>query len=281
MTAQPDAAPPAALIELNDARVTRDGRTALAGVQLRIPLGRHTAILGPNGCGKSTFIKLMTRELYPQARADGLPAVRILGAAQWNVREMRSRLGIVSGALHDDLLSLPGLRAEDVVLGAFDAMLAAPDPEAVTATMRLRAQQALQRIGAGDLADREYASLSTGEARRVLIARALVHAPQALLLDEPTAGLDLVARARLLSSLRSLARDGITLVLVTHHLEELIPEIAHVVLLRAGEVFADGPRREVLTGETLSALFDAPVVLDDTGTSARLRDIDAGAALDA
>jgi iron complex transport system ATP-binding protein len=246
------------LIELDQARVLRGGRIALDGVRLRLPLGRHTAILGPNGCGKSTFIQLLTRQLYAAAHDDGRPPVRIMGEALWDVRSLRARLGIVTGALHEDLLTLPELTARDVVLGAFDARLAPPDADVDPAWLA-RANTALERADAAHLADRDYASLSTGEARRVLLARALAHSPMALLLDEPAAGLDVVARARLLRTLRRLAGEGITLLLVTHHAEELLPEIGHVVLLRAGRVVADGPRDEVLTARWLSQAFDAPL----------------------
>lgn len=265
----PDATPP--LIELDHASVVRGGRRALDDVSLRIPDGRHTAILGPNGCGKSTFIKLITRELYPLAHDDGRPAVRILGRHLWDVREIRSQLGIVTGALHDDLLDgLPGLTAADVVLGAFEARLArSPDP--ATAAMRQRVDTALARADAAHLAAREYSTLSTGEARRVLVARALVHAPRALLLDEPTTGLDLVARHRLLEILRGLARTGVTLVLVTHHFEELLPEFGHVLLMRDGRVLADAPRARALTVERLSATFGAPLHWDGRpGTAPRV-----------
>jgi iron complex transport system ATP-binding protein len=260
-----DAIPPAApLIELDDARVLRDGRAALDGVSLRLPQGRHTAILGPNGCGKSTFIQVMTRQLYPLAHGDGRAPVRILGEARWDVRALRSRLGIVTGALHEDLLSVPELGVRDVVLGAFDARLAPQDDADPAAPDRHdRAAAALDRVEAGHLAARPYAALSTGEARRVLLARALVHAPQALLLDEPAAGLDVVAHARMLRALRRLAREGVTLVLVTHHAEELIPEIGHVVLLRGGRVVADGSRGAVLTPPLLARAFGGPLRLHD------------------
>ncbi|TWT16960.1 ABC transporter ATP-binding protein [Luteimonas wenzhouensis] len=257
-----------ALIELDQARVLRGGRPALDRVSLCLPQGRHTAILGPNGCGKSTFIQLITRQLYPMAHLDGRPAVKILGQWRWNVATLRSRLGIVTGAMHDDLLGLPGLGVLDVVLGAFEARLAPPDGDPPPAAWLEQARAALERVDADHLADREYATLSTGEARRVLLARALANAPMALLLDEPAAGLDVVARARLLRILRRLAREGVTLVLVTHHAEELIPEIGHVVLLQGGRVLADGPRHEVLVPELLSRAYGAPLRFED-GASPR------------
>ncbi|MDH5834484.1 ABC transporter ATP-binding protein [Luteimonas kalidii] len=251
------------LIELDDARVLRDGRAALDGLSLRLPQGRHTAILGPNGCGKSTFIQVITRQLYPLAHADGRAPVRILGQSRWDVRALRAQLGIVTGALHEDLLSVPELTVRDVVLGAFEARLAPQDADPAPADRQDRAAAALARVEAAHLDARPYAALSTGEARRVLLARALVHAPRALLLDEPAAGLDVVAHARMLRTLRRLARDGVTLVLVTHHAEELIPEIGHVVLLRAGRIVADGPRADVLTPALLARTFGAPLRLHD------------------
>lgn len=251
----------APLLELDHASVVRGDRHALHEVSLRIPAGRHTAVLGANGSGKSTLIQLITRQLYALAHADGRAPVRVLGQERWDVRSLRGQLGIVSGNLHDDLARMPQLHVEDVVLGAFDASLAAPVAGSISGAMRTAAEQAIQRADAAHLAGRSYASLSTGEARRVMVARALVHAPAALLLDEPTAGLDPVARQRLLATMRALMRQGVTLVLVTHHLEEVIAGIEHLVLLRDGKILADGPRTHLFNADWLSRTFDAPMQL--------------------
>ncbi|WP_115560907.1 ABC transporter ATP-binding protein [Xanthomonas arboricola] len=248
-----------ALIELDRASVMRGQIRVLHALRLRIALGQHTAILGPNGCGKSSFIKLITRELYPLARGDGQPAVKVLGQARWQVERLRSQLGIVSGDLSVNLADMPGLDVESAVLSGFFASYVVPPHHEVSDDMRARAREALALARALPLLDRPFAELSAGETRRVLIARALVNRPQALLLDEPSTGLDLVARQYMLDTLRGLARQGITLVLVTHHIEEIVPEIARVILLRAGTVIADGPRDALLTDASLSAAFDGPV----------------------
>ena len=245
---------PASLIELDRASVVRGDNTVLDALSLRIVAGQHTAILGPNGCGKSSFIKLITRELYPLAR-EGESPVKVLGQDRWNINALRTQLGIVTGDLTRDLLDMPDLGVEEAVMTGFFASLVVPEEAEVTDDMRARVSEALALVDASTLATRNVAELSTGELRRVLIARALVHRPQALLLDEPTAGLDLVAQHAFLQLLRGLAQQGITLVLVTHHLEEIIPEIDRVILLRAGTVRADANRATALTSESLSAVF--------------------------
>jgi len=151
---QPDDQTPPPLIELDAASVLRGDRRALDAVSLCLPQGRHTAILGPNGSGKSTFLQLVARQLYPLAHEDGRPAVRILGERLWDVRALRGRLGIVTGAMHDDLASLPELHVEDVVLGAFDARLAPLPKDEATPAMLAQAGQALARVDAAHLAGR-------------------------------------------------------------------------------------------------------------------------------
>lgn len=264
----PDAAPHSThatpLIELDRATVVRGDATVLHALSLRIDAGQHTAILGPNGCGKSTFIKLINRELYPLAR-EGEAPVKILGQDRWNVSALRTQLGLVTGDLTRDLQDMPGLSVEEAVLTGFFASFVLPLDSEITDAMHQRAHEALQRMHATTLAQRAVAEISTGEMRRVLIARALVHRPQALLLDEPTTGLDLVAQHRLLGLLGDLAREGVTLVLVTHHIEEIVPEIDRVILLRNGSVYADGNRAKTLTSENLSAVFGGALQVRQEG----------------
>lgn len=249
---------PAPLIELDRATVVRGGARVLRDISLQLPLGCHTAILGANGSGKSTFIKLISRELYPLARENEAP-VKVFGLRRWNVAELRTRLGLVTGDLSRDLQEMHALRGEDAVVSGFFASFVVPPHRQVEPHMRERARHALARVGAAALGDRRVAELSTGEMRRVLIARALVHQPEALLLDEPTAGLDLVAQQHFLSLLRDLARQDITLVLVTHHLEEIVPEFRRVILLHDGGVLADGAPEGVLTPENLSKAYGGEV----------------------
>jgi len=254
------------LIELDRACVIRGQVRVLHDLSLRIEQGQHTALLGPNGCGKSSFIKLITRELYPLAHGDGTVAVRVLGQTRWQVDRLRSQLGIVTGALSSNLSDMPGLTVEEAVLTGFFASFVVPAFREVSPEMRERARETLAMTGALPLLQRGYAELSAGETRRVLIARALVHRPQALLLDEPSTGLDLIAREQLIATMRELARQGITLVLVTHHIEEIIPEIERVVMLRGGKILADGPRAELLRDAPLSELFGGPIrVVDQAG----------------
>jgi iron complex transport system ATP-binding protein len=259
---------PLNLIELNDATVVLGGRPVLDGLTFAIRAGEHTAILGPNGSGKSTLIKLLTLQLYPVARDNGGPAIRVFGQDRWDVFALRARLGIVSADLHDRLVHgnangvVTGL---DAVLSGFFATQGVFAYQRVTAAMRTQAIDALDRVGVAQLARATLDTMSTGEARRVLIARSLVHRPAALMLDEPTRGLDLVARHEFMERIRVIARQGTTILLVTHHVGEIIPEIDRVILVRRGRVAFDGPKSAVLTSSRLSDVFDAPLAAEESG----------------
>jgi len=247
------------LLTIDRASVMQGDRLVLDQLTLRLADGQHTAILGPNGSGKSTLVKLIARHLYPLAQRDGSGTVRIFGRDRWNVAELRSLLGIVSPAVQLDYTSDTPVEVFDAVVSGFFAARGTSFNHQITDDMRERATEALTQVGAMSLVGRNMVSLSTGEARRVLIARALVHRPRALLLDEPCAGLDMASRRHFLESLRALARSGTTLLLVTHHVEEILPEIENVVLLRDGRVFKQGDKSSTLTDGALSETFGMPV----------------------
>ncbi len=247
----------APLIEFQEVSVVRGARLALDRITLRIGVGEHVAILGPNGCGKSTLIKTIARECYPLVREGS--SVRILGRDTWNVFELRSLLGIVS----NDLMSTftRDVTGRDVVLSGFFSSVGIWSNHHVDDVMREKTQVALERLEVSHLADRLTTEMSSGEARRILIARALVHNPRALLFDEPSTSLDLFAQHELEVMMRRLAQSGIGIVLVTHHLGDIIPETERVILMRGGRIEADGSKLEILTSERLSALFGLSVEL--------------------
>jgi iron complex transport system ATP-binding protein len=268
----------APLLRIQHATVIKGhGKRVLDDISLEIREGEHTAILGPNGSGKSSLLKLITRDYYPLARDGGDPPVTIFGRDRWDVFTLRSLLGIVSADLyHAFTTSSHGRRhGLDVAISGFFASHGLFPHHEVTDDMRRRAAAALALMGASHLAERSVAELSTGEVRRLLIARALVPDPRALLLDEPTAGLDLLAMHRFLETLGGVAQRGKTLILVTHHVEEILPEIERVILLKDGQIFLSGPKRDVLTSQHLSELFDAPIRITESATGYYAATIDA------
>jgi len=256
------------ILELRDATVLKDDRPVLDRVSLTIATGEHTAIVGPNGAGKSILVSLLTHFERPVARVDGTPPVRVFGEDRWNVFDLRSRLGIVSADLHNRFVSGNSegrITAANAVVSAFLASHGILRYGSVTGEMRRRASAALEAVGVGHLARRTLDQMSSGEARRVMLARALVTSPEALVLDEPTTGLDLVARHDFMERVRAIARAGTTLILITHHVEEIVPEITRIVLLRGGRVVQDGSKGQVLTAAALTDLFGLPVVIDEAG----------------
>ncbi len=254
-------------LELNSASVVLGDTKVLDSLTLSIHVGEHTAILGPNGAGKSTFIKLLTLQQYPFASDASASPIRVFGQDRWDVFELRAKFGIVSADLHDRFVhgnSNGVLTGLDAVVSGFFATYGVFAHQRITDVMRRQAMDALGRVGAARLARQTLDTMSTGEARRVLIARALVHNPVALVLDEPTRGLDLVAQHDFMAQVRRIAQQGTTILLVTHHVDEIIPEIARVILLRQGRIACDKSKADALTAKNLSHAFDAPLVVDQT-----------------
>ena len=243
------------LLDFRNLRVMRGQKIALDDFSLRIGAEEHVAILGPNGCGKSTLIKTITRECYPVARDESSTA--ILGEEYWDVFDLRARLGIVS---NDLMLSCTGdACGRDVVLSGFFSSISIFSNHTVDPRHRALADDALAELKISHLAERAVCEMSSGEARRVLIARALVHKPRALLFDEPCNSLDLAAQQSLRQTMRALANSGTAIILVTHELADIVPEIQRVVLMSRGRVVADGPKEEILQVERLAALFGVSV----------------------
>ena len=239
------------LFEFRNLRVMRGQKNALDDFSLRIGADEHVAILGPNGCGKSTLIKTITRECYPVVRPES--SMSILGQDAWDVFKLRAGLGIVS---NDLMLSCTGdACGRDVVLSGFFSSTAIYPNHSVDPQQVALADEALAELNISHLADRPVAEMSSGEARRVLIARALVHKPRALLFDEPCNSLDLSAQQTVRHTMSGLAQSGTAIILVTHELADIVPEIQRVVLMSRGRIVSDGPKEEILQVERLTALF--------------------------
>jgi iron complex transport system ATP-binding protein len=256
------------LLELENARVVRDGRAILDVGSLVIRQGEHLAILGPNGAGKSTLIGLLTRDVLPLWSEP--PAVRFLGRDRVPLDEVRGLVGVVSAAWQEVVdVHLP---VRDVVLGGRFGTLGVPPHVRgrVAAADRSAAAAALAELGLAELSERDMRTLSTGEARRALIARAIVHDPSILVLDEPCAGLDPTAAWQLRATMRHLAAGERTLVLVTHHVEDIVRGIERVVLMRDGAVVADGSVQTELTDDSLSALYGLELELEKRDGEYRL-----------
>lgn len=246
------------VLRLTGVRLVHDGSVVLDGIDWEVRPGERWVVLGPNGSGKTSLVRIASLWLHPSA-GEVEVAGGVLGRV--DVRRHRTRIAVVSAAMAD--LLRPDISALDAVLGAKYAALETWWHHYDDAD-RAAARDALERSGAGRLAGRTFGTLSSGERQRVLLARALAADPALLLLDEPMAGLDLGAREDLVARLAALAGDDDAppLVLVTHHVDELPRGFTHALLLRDGRVTTAGPLDDVLTADALSETFGTRLHLE-------------------
>lgn len=245
------------ILDIQHATVYRGDTSVFSDFSLSLHEGEHVAILGPNGAGKSTLLKLLAGEVHPFPNDE--THIRLFGEEQWNVWDVRKRLGMVSHDLQRQYMDqVIGLK---VILSGFYASIGTYRHQDFTYAQIAMADKMLEEMGAGSLRERRFGEMSTGEQRRCLLGRALVHDPTALVLDEPTSGLDLTATFHYLDLVRAHMKRGKTLLLVTHHIHEIPPEVERVVLLKQGKILQDGGKGSVLTEANLSLLFDRSVSL--------------------
>lgn len=251
------------LLQLVDVTIRRDENLILDSLNLAIPRYRHTVILGPNGAGKTSLLRVLDRQYYPSINQQGFQgSVRILGKDDWEVAQLRRRMGIVAASLDHHFSSgrTGRMRVIEAVASGYTATELAEFGLPITDEIRSSVKRSLDAVDAQSLIERRCDTLSTGERRRVLIARALVHMPDILVLDEPTTGLDLAAKDSFLKMVSSLCHNPrLTVVLVTHHLDEIVQEFDYVLLLSQGKIEIQGRAEETLTSRNISHLYGLPV----------------------
>jgi iron complex transport system ATP-binding protein len=246
-------------LRLDRVSFERDGNVILSGIDWEVRRGERWVLLGRNGSGKTSMIRIASLYEHPSS---GI--VEVLGErlGRTDVRILRTRIGLASPALADQIR--PGLSARDVVMCGLHAALE-PWWHHYDDGDRSRATEMLDRMDVGHVADHAFGTLSSGERQRVLLARQLMVDPGIVLLDEPTAGLDLAGREELVEALDQLAASGPAMVLVTHHVEEIPTSFTHVVALRRGRILAKGPIRDTLTADVLSECFELDLELTHHG----------------
>jgi len=255
-----------AIVELEHVNVARGQNIVLHDVSFRVEAGEHLAILGPNGCGKSTLLKTATCELYPIAKPE--TRVRIMGRERWDLTQLKRKMGVVSAELPGrQTLSITGFDA--ILTGFFSSSTLWPNLT-VTDEMRERAEEILKVIDGEKLRTKLVGEMSAGQQRKTMIGRAMAGTAtegdvKMLLLDEPSNALDLAAQRDLREMLRGLAQQGVAILLITHHIADILPEIDRIVMMREGRIVADGTKSELLTEERLGELFGGEIHLSERG----------------
>ncbi|PKL60842.1 MAG: molybdenum ABC transporter ATP-binding protein [Methanomicrobiales archaeon HGW-Methanomicrobiales-4] len=249
------------LLEYRNISIAKGDKVVLHDISVLVKEGENIAIIGPNGSGKSTFLKTITREVYPMNT--GQPTVfRTWGLDNWNVFDLRSHIGVVSNELQHTFTR--NISGRDVLISGFFSSIGLFN-STITHAMEDRADEIGEFLEITHLMKREIADMSSDEARRLLIGRALIHHPKILILDEPTSSLDLHTLHTLRTYLRKIAQRGIGIILVTHQLHDIIPEIHRILMIKDGRIFRDGEKNKIITDNNISELFAIPVKIMEEG----------------
>ena len=247
-------------LELRNVSVVRDGRHILKSVDLDIFKGENVAVIGPNGSGKTTLIKLLRGDIHPYYDEDSPATMRIFGMERWNLFDVRSRMGVVSMDLQNMFRN--DTKVYEVICSGFFNSLDVFRNHTVTEEMVSKVHSCAMMMGIDDLLTRDIENLSLGEMRRALIARAMVTDPDLLVLDEPMTGLDIVMKSKFRAMFDILIEKGVSIVMITHELTDIPASVRRVVMIREGEVFADGDKKELLTDEKVSELYGEPIKVE-------------------
>lgn len=247
------------MIDLQQVTWQKEGKRIIKNVTWEVHKGEHWVLLGLNGSGKTSLLKIITGYIWPM---HGTVSVFGRRFGQTNLQNVRKKIGLMSPHIEEQFLHRSNDTVLDIILSGKHASIGIY--ETIHDEDIERAEQLLHQLHIGTLKEREFCTLSQGEKRKVMLARALMPKPALLILDEPCTGLDLLAKEELLDSIEQMAKeeDGPTLLYVTHHIEEIVPSITHAMLIASGETAAQGRKKEVLTESTLEKTFHLPISLE-------------------
>ena len=244
------------IVEIFNASVIKNDYTLLESVSLKISNGEHAAVIGPNGSGKTSLLKLVTKDYYPVYNGDN-SFIKVFDKKNIPLFELRSRIGILS----DNLQSIYNRRCigKNVILSGFFGSIGIHEYQEITNKMLNKTEEILDFLEISELAHKKLDEMSSGEVNRFLVGRALVNEPNVLILDEPTCNLDLKSADIFLSYIRKIAKKGKTVIMVTHNLHDIIPEMDRIIMMKNGKIFKDGQKEDLLTSDNMSSLFDSKI----------------------
>lgn len=250
------------IINFKNVHVSYKVKPVLEKINLTINEGENWAILGANGSGKSTLIKVISSDLYPNTK---YPFTKeILGKDRWSVNDLKKRLGIITNDLHNHFSNRGFfLTAYEVVLSGYYSSLGVFKHQDFTKEQHDRVLEVMEFLKLVDIRYKKVNHMSTGELRKCIIARALIHKPKAFILDEPTVGLDIKAQIDFIKIMQELSKNS-SIILITHHIEEIFPEISNIALMYQSTIYKQGLKKDILNSKNLSEVFQSNLSLKQT-----------------